>query len=144
VPTRRSLTAFRRVISFVLLAEVLSERGDARALAILDAIPPENRDTFLASDIRRIRGDVLRRRNECDEGERLLREAIDLARARSQRMLELRATVSLARMRRQAGRPGDARQELGEIYGWFTEGFDTSDLRAAKVLLEELSASRNL
>jgi len=80
------------------------------------------------------------RRHERDEGERHLREAIDLARHRSQRILELRATTSLARLWRREGRRGEAHQMLGEIYGWFAEGFDTADLRGAKALLDELSA----
>jgi len=62
-----------------------------------------------------------------------------MARRRSQRILELRATTSLARLWQQEGRRDEARQMLGEIYGWFTEGFDTGDLREAKALLEELS-----
>ena len=140
LPTRRSLTAFRRVISLVLLAEVLNEAGDVnRGLTILDAIPPEHRDTILAPEIRRVRGQLLLRQNERDEGERQLREAINLARHRLQRMLELRATTSLARLWQQTGRRSQAGQQLGPIYGWFTEGFDTGDLRAAKALLDELS-----
>ena len=140
LPTRRSLTAFRRVISLVLLAEVLSEVGDVdRGLAILEAIPCEHRDTILAPEIRRVRGNLLLRRNEYDAGERQLREAITLARLRSQRMLELRATVSLARLRQRMGGRSEAGQELRDIYDWFTEGLDTPDLRAAKALLDKLS-----
>ncbi len=145
LPTRHSLTAFRRVISLVLLAELLSEGGDVdRGLMILDAIPPEHRDTILAPEIRRVRGDLLLRRNERDEGERQLREAIDQARLRSQRMLELRATMSLARLWQQTGRRSQAHQILGQIYGWFTEGFDSIDLHAAKALLDELSDPSDL
>jgi tetratricopeptide (TPR) repeat protein len=140
LPTRHSLTAFRRVISLVLLAELLGERGDAdRCLTILDAIRPEHRDTILAPEIRRVRGEVLLRRDDRHNGERHLREAIDVARARSERMLELRATMSLARLCQQTGRRRQAAEELAAIYGWFTEGFDTPDLRAATALLDELS-----
>jgi predicted ATPase len=53
-------------------------------------------------------------------------------------MLELRATVSLARLWRKRGKKGEARRVLAEIYHWFTEGFDTVDLQEARVLLEEL------
>ncbi len=142
LPTRRSGTAFRRVIGLTLLAEILSKAGAVdRGLTTLDAISPEHRDTILAPEIRRVRGDLLLRLNERDEGERQLREAIDLARHRSQRILELRATTSLARLWQQEGRRGEACQVLGEIYGWFTEGFETADLREAKTLLDELSAS---
>jgi predicted ATPase len=54
--------------------------------------------------------------------------------------LELRAALSLARLWQRQGQCTTARQLLAEIYGWFTEGFDTSDLRDAKALLEELKA----
>ena len=62
-----------------------------------------------------------------------------MARHRSERSLELRATTSLARLWRQQGRREEARQMLAEIYGWFTEGFDTRDLQEASALLERLS-----
>jgi predicted ATPase len=52
---------------------------------------------------------------------------------------ELRATTSLARLLRETDRPEEARATLSEIYGWFTEGFDTADLKDAKALLDELS-----
>lgn len=65
-------------------------------------------------------------------------KAIDIARKQQAKMWELRATVSLARLWQQQGKPVEARQRLVEIYNWFTEGFDTVDLREAKGLLEEL------
>jgi predicted ATPase len=54
--------------------------------------------------------------------------------------LELRATISLARLLAREGRRDEARTMLAEIYNWFTEGFDTADLKDAKVLLDELNA----
>jgi len=68
------------------------------------------------------------------------REAIELARNMSAKSLELRATISLARLLDQQGRRDEARTMLAEIYNWFTEGFDTADLKDAKALLDELSA----
>ncbi|MBI3329627.1 MAG: hypothetical protein HYZ81_23345 [Nitrospinae bacterium] len=53
--------------------------------------------------------------------------------------LELRAAMSLSRLRHRQGKRDEAHRLLAEIYGWFTEGFDTADLREAKALLEELS-----
>jgi len=140
VLTHRSTnTAWRQVIDHVLLAELLSEVGDVeRGLAALDAIPSELRDVTLASEIRRVRGELLLGRNQRDEGERLLREAIEMARRRSERILELRGTTSLARVWRQQGRRDEARRMLADIYAWFTEGFDTQDLRTANALLQEL------
>jgi tetratricopeptide (TPR) repeat protein len=130
---------FRKVINLILMAELLSDAGDVeRGLTTLEAIPAEYRDTILGSETRRIRGHLLLRRDERDDGERQFRQAIDMARHRSQRMLELRATMSLARLWQQTGRCSEARQILGEIYGWFTEGFDSTYLRASKALLDEL------
>ncbi len=60
------------------------------------------------------------------------------ARRQSAKSLELRATTSLARLLAKQGRRDEARAMLAEIYGWFTEGFDTADLKDAKALLDEL------
>ena len=67
------------------------------------------------------------------------REAIALAQKMSAKSWELRAATSLARLLRDTGRLDEARAMLAEIYNWFTEGFDTADLKEAKALLEELS-----
>jgi hypothetical protein len=69
-----------------------------------------------------------------------LREAIELARGMSARMDELRATLRLARLMRHTDRRDEARARLAEIYNWFTEGFDTADLKEAKTLLDELGS----
>jgi predicted ATPase len=61
-----------------------------------------------------------------------------MARSRSAKSWELRATTSLARLLRDTGRRDEARAMLAEIYNWFTEGFDTADLKDAKALLDEL------
>ena len=66
--------------------------------------------------------------------------AIEIARKQEARSWELRATTSLARLLRNNNRRDEARIMLAEIYGWFTEGFDTADLKDAKALLDELSA----
>jgi adenylate cyclase len=73
------------------------------------------------------------------EAESCYRRAIEIARRQSAKSLELRATTSLARLLDQQGRQDEARRTLGEIYGWFTEGFGTADLKDAKMLLEDLS-----
>jgi len=74
------------------------------------------------------------------EAESSFRSAIEIARTQSARMWELRATTSLARLLAKQGRRDEARAMLAEIYGWFTEGFDTRDLKDAKALLDELNA----
>ncbi len=73
------------------------------------------------------------------EAEACFLKAIDIARRQHAKMLELRATVSLARLWRQQGKQAEARRMLDEIYNWFTEGFDTKDLQEAKTLLVELN-----
>ena len=136
----RGAPAWRRVINFTLLAQCLSDAGDVeRGLNALEAIPPEQRDLMLAPEVRRVHGELLLRRNEREHGERQLHEATEMARHRSERIHELRATASLARLWRQQGRSEEARRMLSESYSRFTEGFDTRDLREAKVLLDELA-----
>ena len=66
--------------------------------------------------------------------------AITVAREQQARRWELRASVSLARLLRDQGRVGEVRELLVPVYGWFTEGFDTRDLKDAKSLLNELTA----
>jgi predicted ATPase len=72
------------------------------------------------------------------EVEACFRHAIDVARQQNAKSLELRAATSLSRLWQQQGKRDEARELLAEVYGWFTEGFDTGDLRKAKALLEEL------
>jgi predicted ATPase len=70
--------------------------------------------------------------------EELYCKALDIAKEQEARIWELRAAVSLARLRRDQGRRAEARNLLAPIYGWFTEGFDTPDLKEVKALLDEL------
>ena len=72
------------------------------------------------------------------EAEECFQKAIDIARTQQAKSLELRATVSLARLWQQQGKKAEAYKLLSEVYNWFTEGFDTRDLQEAKALLEEL------
>jgi predicted ATPase len=65
-------------------------------------------------------------------------QAITVARRQQAKSWELRAVMSLARLWQQQGKKAEACQLLAEIYGWFTEGFDTKDLQEARALLEEL------
>jgi predicted ATPase len=71
--------------------------------------------------------------------EQHLRRAIDGARENGTRLIELRAATSLARLLGEAERRGEARELLAPVYGWFTEGLDTADLKEAKALLDELT-----
>jgi predicted ATPase len=74
-----------------------------------------------------------------EDAEAYLLKALDIARAQQAKSWELRAAISLARLWQQQGKREEARQMLAEIYGWFTEGFDTVDLQEAKALLESLT-----
>ena len=73
------------------------------------------------------------------EAEVCFLKAIEVAQRQQAKSLELRATVSLARLWQQQGKQAEAHKMLSEIYNWFTEGFDTKDLQEAKTLLDELS-----
>ena len=77
---------------------------------------------------------------DAESPEGCLLKAIEIARRQEGKALELRATVSLARLWQQHGKKDQARHMLAGIYGWFTEGFDTIDLQQAQALLQELSA----
>ena len=70
--------------------------------------------------------------------EELYRKALSIGREQEAKMWELRAAVSLARLRRDQGRHVEGRDLLASVYGWFTEGFGTPDLKEAKALLDEL------
>ena len=88
-----------------------------------------------------VKGELLLAQNPSyvAEAELCFRTAIEIARRQSARYMELRATTSLARLIAKQGRRDEARAMLAKIYGWFTEGFDTPDLKDAKTLLDELS-----
>jgi predicted ATPase len=73
------------------------------------------------------------------EAEAAMQQAIDVARRQNAKSWELRGAMSLARLRRQQGRREEAAALLAPILGWFTEGFDTADLKDAKALLDELT-----
>jgi Double zinc ribbon len=78
-------------------------------------------------------------RNPQLEAEACFLKAIEIAHRQSAKSLELRAVISLSRLWQHQGKKEAAWQMLAEIYGWFTEGFDTADLREAKALIEELA-----
>jgi predicted ATPase len=77
--------------------------------------------------------------NNESEAEHCFRAEIEMARSQNARTKELAATTSIARLLASQGRREEARTMLAEIYNWFTEGFDTADLKDAKALLDELA-----
>ena len=86
----------------------------------------------------RIRGEIRLKLGDSQLAEADFRDSIAMARSMSAKAWELRATMSLARLLDSQGRRDEARTMLADIYNWFTEGFDTADLKDAKALLEKL------
>jgi tetratricopeptide (TPR) repeat protein len=91
-------------------------------------------------EIRRLRGELRLKQGDTELAEADFREAIALAQKMGAKAWELRASMSLAGILAKQGKRDEARATLAEIYNWFTEGFDTADLKDAKSLLDELSA----
>jgi class 3 adenylate cyclase/predicted ATPase len=94
---------------------------------------------WLASELSRHKGQLLLRQGHTEAAEKLYCKALSIARKQEAKLWELRAAVSLARLRRDQQRAAEARDLLAPVYGWFTEGFDTPDLKEAKALLDELN-----
>jgi tetratricopeptide (TPR) repeat protein len=132
--------AWRRVFCLSILAELALEAGDpARGRTFIAALRDDDRQAFCAPEIHRIEGEILLLEGAAVEGEQRLHDAIDIARQRGEKSLELRATLSLARLWRRQGKHVDARGRLADLHGWFSEGFDTADIQAARSLLEDLA-----
>jgi class 3 adenylate cyclase/tetratricopeptide (TPR) repeat protein len=93
------------------------------------------------AETHRIKGDLLLRKGAAhiDEAKSCFGRAIEIAARQAAKSYELRATMSLARLHAQQGHREDARRMVMEIYNWFSEGFDTGDLKEAKTMLDELS-----
>jgi len=149
---RQGLAAYRatgaelhRPYFLSLLAEACGKVGQpeeglavlAEALATVDNTEERNWE----AELHRLKGELLlmQQGQNVGEAEECFRKAFDTARRQQAKSLELRAAMSLSRLWQQQGKQEEAHQLLSEIYGWFTEGFDTADLKEAKALLEELA-----
>jgi predicted ATPase len=126
-----------------LLAQVYAKAGlPEEGLVVLDDALAEARahnERWWNAEVHRLRGEMLLLHGaDSEEIEAALLRAIEIARSQQARSLELRATMSLARLRICQERSHDARRQLSELYAWFTEGFDTPDLQAARNLLAQL------
>jgi tetratricopeptide (TPR) repeat protein len=140
---RRSAIRDPRVL--LLLASGLGKVGRCEeGLQVLEegfASVAKTGEQLLSPWLHRVKGELLLAQNPSDvaEAEQCFRTAIEIARRQSARMAELRTTTSLARLLAKQGKRDEARTMLADIYNWFTEGFDTADLKEAKALLDELN-----
>jgi class 3 adenylate cyclase/predicted ATPase len=96
-------------------------------------------ECWFAAELYRRKGQMLLGRGHTEAAEELYRKAVGIAREQGAKLWELRAAASFARLRRNQGHHREARDLLAPIYGWFTEGFETPDLKEVKTLLGELS-----
>jgi DNA-binding winged helix-turn-helix (wHTH) protein/tetratricopeptide (TPR) repeat protein len=134
-----------RVVSSLLLASLAEAeflRGNAKeglsAIEEARAFVEETGERFWEAEIHRIRGELLRSNRQDEPAEACFQKALDVARAQGALSLELRAATSMGRLWKNAGRGQEARPLLAEVYGRFSEGFKTADLRNAQTLLDSL------
>src|SRR5262249_19115524 len=129
---------------FAVLAEAYRASGDTNgALDAVNeglALAARTNERFQEANLLRLRGDLLLdlSAENALEAEQWFREAIETAQWQSAKSWELRAAMSLGRLWQQQGRGAEARELIAGVHGWFTEGFGTPDLVAAKALLAEL------
>jgi predicted ATPase len=134
-----------------LLAEAYGNAGQVeeglRVLVEALAAVHKSGERRWEAELYRLKGELLLRQPvgaglkhvPLEEAETCFRQAVHIARRQRAKSLELQAVMHLSRLWRQQGKHDEARQSLAEIYGWFTEGFDTADLQEAKALLRELA-----
>ena len=115
------------------IQEALSILADALTAASTTGVRPH------LAELHRLHGAALLQSGaSAKEAETSFQHAVDVAQEQRGRSLELRAAMSMARLWRDQGKVREARELLAPVYGWFTEGFDTRDLKEAKALLQEL------
>jgi class 3 adenylate cyclase/predicted ATPase len=130
--------------SLSLLATAYVDLGNAseglRCIEEAKAVVEKTKETWFESDVHRIAGEAILKSSQPDAAKAgaCFDRALSIARAQHAKSWELRAAMSWARLLRDQGKPKEARELLAPVYGWFTEGFDTVDLKEAKALLDEL------
>jgi predicted ATPase len=148
---RQGITAWRATGSALnvpyfctVLADVCDHLGHTadglQALAEAHTHMEQQEERWWEAEVYRLQGVLLLRQPETpqEEAEAWLQRALDVARRQGAKSLELRAAMSLSRLWQQQGKGLEARGLLAQVYGWFTEGFDTADLQEAKALLDAL------
>jgi predicted ATPase len=126
-------------------AQVETLRGEFdTAITLLKEALAKSRERgehWYDGELHRLLGELLLKMDRREDGELEFSRALTVARDQQARMWELRAAASLARLRRDQRCHAEARDLLAPVYGWFTEGFDTPDLKEARTLLEELGGA---
>jgi predicted ATPase len=141
----RSMGASTHLNYTLYLAEAYAELGqldDARrCISETLTTTDTTRERWFGAEVNRIAGEIELKSPETDtaRAEGYFERALAVARQQQAKSWELRAAMSMARLWRDQGKRDEARELLGPIYGWFTEGFDTRDLKEAKALLDELA-----
>jgi predicted ATPase len=129
--------------NIALLAAACEITGEIEEpLALLDEalqVAGRTGERWFVAELNRQKGQLLLKQGHAEATEELYRKALSIAREQEAKLWELRAAASLARLRRDQGRHAEARDLLAPVYGWFTEGFDTPDLKEARALLEALN-----
>jgi predicted ATPase len=149
---RQGLTATRaagagivRPYFLALLSEAYRKAGQTeeglRVVAEALSEGDETGQRYYEAELHRLQGELLLAQagNNRTVAEACFHQGISIARSQQAKSLELRAATSLARLWQQQGKREEARQVLAAVYNWFTEGFDTADLKDAKALLDELA-----
>ena len=159
VQMREGLAAYRTTGSKLGLPRILAMLAEAywklgrvqeglTALSEALAMAQNTGGRYYKAELHRLKGELLLMESVGDsfkpasienQAETCFRQAFEIAGAQSAKLLELRAAMSLSRLWQRQGKYAEAQQMLAELYGWFTEGFETTDLQEAKVLLEAVS-----
>ena len=130
-------------LSYLAKAYVGLHQFDEASRCIVEAISTfeETGERWCTAEVKRVAGEIALKSSDPDwsKAEACFQEAIEVARLQQAKSWELRAATSMARLWRDQGKPQQAHELLAPVYGWFTEGFDTLDLKDAKALLEELA-----
>ena len=128
------------------LARAYAELGQFeeawRSIGEATAMMENTKETWCEAEVHRTAGEIALKSPQPDaaKAEACFRRALAVAREQHAKSWELRAAMSMARLWRDQGKVHQARELLAPIYGWFTEGFDTRDLKEAKALLEEFGS----
>ena len=145
---RHGLSAFRATGGSAMASTGLLARGCEiagqieEAVTVLDdalQIVERTGERWFAAELNRHKGALLLQQGDGEAAEELYRKALGIAEEQEAKLWELRAAVSLARLRLDQGRRAEAHDLLAPVYGWFTEGFTTPDLQEAKALLDDLA-----